>query len=95
MRLANDSHYGLSAAVVAGSEAEARRIADRIDAGVVSVQDTFLTFAGFGVAVWESFKFSGMGGRGSGMLPFLRKQAVLTNTGAPQCMVTQALKSTA
>jgi succinate-semialdehyde dehydrogenase / glutarate-semialdehyde dehydrogenase len=95
VRLANDSDYGLSAAVIAGTEAEARRIADRIEAGVVSVQDTFLTFAGFGVAEWESFKFSGMGGRGSGILPFLRKQAVLTNTGEPQCMVAQALEAIA
>jgi succinate-semialdehyde dehydrogenase/glutarate-semialdehyde dehydrogenase len=95
VRLANDSYYGLSAAVVAGSEAEARRIADRIDAGVVSVQDTFLTFAGFGVAEWDSFKFSGMGGRGSGILPFLRKQAVLTNTAAPACMVAESLRAIA
>jgi len=95
IRLANDSYYGLSAAVVAGTEAEARRIADRLEAGVVSVQDTFLTFAGFGVAEWESFKFSGMGGRGSGMLPFLRKQAVLINTGEVACMLAQPLRATA
>ena len=95
VRLANDSDYGLSAAVLAGEESEARRIADRIDAGVVSVQDTFLTFAGFGVAEWDSFKFSGMGGRGSGMLPYLRKQAVLTNTAAPACMIAESLKAIA
>jgi succinate-semialdehyde dehydrogenase / glutarate-semialdehyde dehydrogenase len=93
--LANDSYYGLSAAVIAGTEAEARRIADRIDAGVVSVQDTFLTFAGFGVAEWESFKFSGMGGRGAGMLGFMRKQAVLVNTGKPESMIEQPLRATA
>jgi len=90
VRLANDSCYGLSAAVLAGSEAEASAIARRIDAGVVSVQDTFLTFAGFGVAEWESFKFSGMGGR-SGMLSYLRKQAVLVNTGEPACLLEQPL----
>jgi succinate-semialdehyde dehydrogenase/glutarate-semialdehyde dehydrogenase len=95
VRLANDSYYGLSAAVLAGGEAEARRIADRIDAGVVSVQDTFLTFAGFGVAEWDSFKFSGMGGRGSAILAFLRRQAVLTNTAAPACMVAESLKAIA
>jgi succinate-semialdehyde dehydrogenase / glutarate-semialdehyde dehydrogenase len=95
VRLANDSYYGLSAAVVGGTEEEARRIADRIDAGVVSVQDTFLTFAGFGVAEWQSFKLSGMGGRGSGMLSFMRKQAVLVNTGEPQSMIEQPLRATA
>jgi len=93
--LANDTYYGLSAAVIGGSEEEARRIADRIEAGVVSVQDTFLTFAGFGVAEWESFKFSGMGGRGSNIMAFLRKQAVLTNTGEVACMVSTPLKATA
>jgi acyl-CoA reductase-like NAD-dependent aldehyde dehydrogenase len=95
VELANDTYYGLSAAVIAGSDAEARRIADRIDAGVVSVQDTFLTFAGFGVAEWESFKFSGMGGRGSGLGAFLRKQAVLVNTGQPESLIEEPLKATA
>ncbi len=95
VELANDTYYGLSAAVIAGSEAEARRIADRIDAGVVSVQDTFLTFAGFGVAEWESFKFSGMGGRGAGLGAFLRKQAVLVNTGQPESLIEEPLKATA
>ncbi|HTX24113.1 MAG TPA: aldehyde dehydrogenase family protein [Steroidobacteraceae bacterium] len=93
--LANDSHYGLSAAVIGGTEQEARRIADRLDAGVVSVQDTFLTFSGFGVAEWESFKFSGMGGRGAGMLSFMRKQAVLVNGGEPECMIERPLRATA
>jgi len=90
--LANDTYYGLSAAVIAGDEAEARAIADKIDAGVVSVQDTFLTFAGFGVADWESFKFSGMGGR-SGIPNYLRKQAILINTAEPECLITEKLKA--
>jgi succinate-semialdehyde dehydrogenase / glutarate-semialdehyde dehydrogenase len=94
VRLANDTYFGLSAAVIGGDEAEARRIADRIDAGVVSVQDTFLTFAGYGVAEWQSFKCSGMGGRGS-ILAYLRKQAVLTNTAAPACMLEERLKAIA
>jgi len=95
VRLANDTYYGLSAAVIAGSEAEARGIADRLEAGVVSVQDTFLTFAGFGVAEWESFKYSGMGGRSAGLLAFMRKQAVLINTAEPASMVEERLKATA
>ena len=95
IRLANDTYYGLSAAVIAGTEIEARRIADRLQAGVVSVQDTFLTFAGFGVAEWQSFKFSGMGGRGPGLASFMRKQAVLVNTGRPESLVDEPLKATA
>ena len=90
--LANDTYYGLSAAVVAGDETEARAIADRIEAGVVSVQDTFLTFAGFGVADWESFKLSGMGGR-SGITNYLRKQAILINTAEPACLLTEELQA--
>lgn len=92
VRLANDTYFGLSAAVIAGDETEARAIADRIDAGVVSVQDTFLTFAGFGVADWESFKFSGMGGR-SGIPNYLRKQAIMINTAEPECLITEQLKA--
>ncbi len=92
VRLANDTYFGLSAAVIAGTVEEARRIADRIDAGVVSVQDTFLTFAGYGAAEWESFKFSGLGGRG-GMLAFVKKQAVLINSAPPACMLTENLKA--
>jgi succinate-semialdehyde dehydrogenase/glutarate-semialdehyde dehydrogenase len=94
VRLANDTYFGLSAAVIGGDETEARRIADRIDAGVVSVQDTFLTFAGYGVAEWQSFKCSGMGGRGS-ILGYLRKSAVLTNTAEPACMLEERLKAIA
>ncbi|HXR89241.1 MAG TPA: aldehyde dehydrogenase family protein [Steroidobacteraceae bacterium] len=92
VQLANDTYFGLSAAVMAGTVEEARRIADRIDAGVVSVQDTFLTFAGYGAAEWESFKFSGLGGRG-GMLSFVKKQAILVNSAPPACMLTEHLKA--
>src|SRR6202044_3250825 len=83
IRLANDTYFGLSAAVIAGTQEEGRRIADRLDAGLVSVQDTFLTFAGFGAGLQaDSFKFSGMGSR-TGILAYLRNQAVLTNTAEP------------
>ncbi|MGH9717050.1 MAG: aldehyde dehydrogenase family protein [Candidatus Acidiferrales bacterium] len=91
--LANDTYYGLSAAVIAGSEEEARRIADQLDAGMVSVQDTFLTFAGFGAGLsGDSFNYSGMGPR-TGMLAFLRRQGVLINTGEAESMVEESLKA--
>jgi succinate-semialdehyde dehydrogenase/glutarate-semialdehyde dehydrogenase len=93
IRLANDSYFGLSAAVIAGTEDEARRIADRLDAGVVSVQDTFLTFAAFGAGLQsDSFKFSGIGTR-SGILAFIRKQGVLVNCAAPACLVEENLQA--
>jgi succinate-semialdehyde dehydrogenase/glutarate-semialdehyde dehydrogenase len=93
VRLANDTYFGLSAAVIAGTDEEARRLADRLDAGTVSVQDTFLTFAGFGAGLQpDAFKFSGMGSR-SGILAYLRNQAVLTNTTAPACIIEEELKA--
>ncbi len=93
IRLANDSYFGLSAAVIAGTEEEARRIADRLDAGMISIQDTFLTFAGFGAGLQsDSFKFSGMGSR-SGIMAFIRKQGVLINCAEPACLVEEHLQA--
>jgi succinate-semialdehyde dehydrogenase/glutarate-semialdehyde dehydrogenase len=90
VRLANDTSYGLSAAVIAGSEQEARRIADRIDAGTICIQDTFLTlFKTFDVES-DSFKFSGMGGSRTGpgsIMRFLRKQSLLINAADPASFV--------
>jgi acyl-CoA reductase-like NAD-dependent aldehyde dehydrogenase len=86
VRLANDTIYGLSAAVIAGSEEEARRIGKRINAGTVSLQDTFLTLAKTRDVESNSFNFSGMGGARTGpgsILRFLRKQAFLVNTTQP------------
>jgi succinate-semialdehyde dehydrogenase / glutarate-semialdehyde dehydrogenase len=93
VRLANDTYFGLSAAVIAGTQDEARRLADCLDAGTVTVQDTFLTFAGFSAGLQpDAFKFSGMGSR-TGILAFLRNQAILTNTAEPACMVEEDLKA--
>lgn len=86
VRLANDSMYGLSAAVIAGTEEEARRIGSRIDAGTISLQDTFLTLSKTRDVESNSFKFSGMGGARTGpgsILRFVRKQAFLANTAQP------------
>ena len=93
VRLANDTYFGLSAAVIAGTEQESRRIADRLDAGLVSIQDTFLTFAGFGAGLQtDAFKFSGMGSR-AGLLAFIRKQGVLINCAEPACLVEEQLEA--
>ncbi|MCS6946435.1 MAG: aldehyde dehydrogenase family protein [Steroidobacteraceae bacterium] len=83
--LANDGIYGLSAAVVAGSLAEAETIALRLDAGGVSLNDGALT-AIMHEAEKHSFKLSGMGGSRmgpAGYLRFFRKKALIRQTGVP------------
>jgi len=81
--LANDSAYGLSAAVVAGSLEEAEAIAPLLDVGAVSLQDGALTSM-VGDATNLSRKGSGLGPSrmgDSGMLRFLREQALIRQTG--------------
>jgi succinate-semialdehyde dehydrogenase / glutarate-semialdehyde dehydrogenase len=85
VRLANDSKYGLSAAVIAGTEAEAMRIGLQLDAGTINIQDTCLTFAKTLDVETNASKFSGIGGARTGpasILRFVRKQAYLTNKGS-------------
>lgn len=84
VRLANDSRYGLSAAVFAGTEVEARAVAARLDAGAVSINDAALTAMVYD-AEKNSFKLSGLGGSRmgpSGLARFLRKKALLINQAA-------------
>jgi len=83
--LANDTEFGLSAAVMAATEEEARAVASQIDAGNVSLQDAFLTFAAAN-AESDSFGASGMGGRRSGILRYIKRQAMLLNTAKPVCL---------
>ena len=88
--LANDSHYGLSAAVLAGSAEEAARIGERVNAGTVSLQDTFLTLFKTRDIGTNSFGDSGLGGDRTGpasILRFLRKKALLTQSASPAPLV--------
>ncbi|MBD2510460.1 aldehyde dehydrogenase family protein [Nostoc muscorum FACHB-395] len=81
--LANDSIYGLSAAVFA-SEAEALEIAQQIEAGAISINDAALT-AIMHEGEKNAFKFSGMGGSRMGaaaLKRFMRKKAILIKTNA-------------
>lgn len=83
--LANDSQYGLSAAVFAGTETEAEAIARRVNAGAISINDGALTGL-MHEAEKNSFKFSGLGGSrmgAAGMLRFFRKKALIFQTGQP------------
>lgn len=82
--LANDSIYGLSAAVFAESEAEALEIAHQIDAGAISINDAALT-ALMHEGEKNAFKFSGLGGSRMGaaaLKRFMRKKAILIKTNA-------------
>ncbi|MBE8992313.1 aldehyde dehydrogenase family protein [Nostoc sp. LEGE 12450] len=81
--LANDSIYGLSAAVFA-SEAEGLEIAQQIEAGAISINDAALT-AIMHEGEKNAFKFSGMGGSRMGaaaLKRFMRKKAILIKTNA-------------
>lgn len=85
VRLANDSAYGLSGAVFAGTVAEAEAVAVQLTVGAVSINDAALTSM-----VWEaeksSFRLSGLGASrmgASGLLRFFRKQALIRQSGAP------------
>jgi succinate-semialdehyde dehydrogenase/glutarate-semialdehyde dehydrogenase len=85
IELANEGVYGLSAAVIAGTLAEAEAIGRRIDAGGISLNDGSLT-AFVHEAEKHSFKLSGMGGSRmgpAGYLRFFRKKALIHQSGAP------------
>jgi acyl-CoA reductase-like NAD-dependent aldehyde dehydrogenase len=82
--MANDTTYGLSAAVLAGTTEEALAVADRIEAGAVSINDAALT-AVIRDGEKHSVKASGLGGSRMGpasLRRFLRRQAVLINERA-------------
>jgi acyl-CoA reductase-like NAD-dependent aldehyde dehydrogenase len=82
--LANDTIYGLSAAVFAGSTEEALEVAHHIDAGGISINDAGLT-ALIHEAEKNSHKFSGMGGSRMGaaaLKRFMRKKAFLIKTAS-------------
>jgi aldehyde dehydrogenase (NAD+) len=83
IRLANEGDYGLSANVLAGSEAEANAIAERLDAGFVSINDVSMS-SFVSDFEWEGFRFSGLGRSRMGppgIARYLRTKAIVTNRG--------------
>lgn len=77
--LANDGHYGLSAAVFAATVDEALGVAHHLEAGGVSVNDVCLTGL-VPEAEKNSFKLSGLGGSRMGpssVRRFLRQRAII------------------
>jgi acyl-CoA reductase-like NAD-dependent aldehyde dehydrogenase len=84
VRLANDTQFGLTASVIAGTSDEAMAIGRRLNAGGVFLQDTFLTFAKLGTFGSDSFGCSGYGAPRIGpesLRRFLRRKSLLTQTG--------------
>ncbi|MFY8094672.1 MAG: aldehyde dehydrogenase family protein [Niveispirillum sp.] len=83
--LANDSQYGLSAAVFAADLDQAAAVGRLLVAGAVSLNDAALT-ALFHEAPKQSFRDSGLGPSRMGMegyTRFFRRQALIAQTGRP------------
>lgn len=79
VRLANDSDYGLSATVFSGSRARAERIARRLDAGAVNINDVFGNL--FTLSLPQGgWKQSGVGRRNGAdaVLKYSRPQAIVS-----------------
>jgi succinate-semialdehyde dehydrogenase/glutarate-semialdehyde dehydrogenase len=82
LELANDSQYGLSAAVFAATPAAGREFAAQLKVGAVSINDAALT-ALVHEFEHDAFGLSGLGASRAGLSAyrrFTREQAVLTNT---------------
>ena len=81
--LANSSDYGLSANVFAGSEAEAIAIAERLDAGFISVND--VSMSSFVTDFeWEGLNLSGLGRSRMGppgIARYLKTKAIVSQRG--------------
>ncbi|MCH9696004.1 MAG: aldehyde dehydrogenase family protein [Gammaproteobacteria bacterium] len=84
LQLANETHYGLSAAVFAPSEDAAIEFAEKIDAGGISINDAGMTAMIF-EARKNAYKMSGIGPSrmgSTGMTRFFRQKALYLNRGA-------------
>lgn len=80
IKLANDSDYGLTASVWTNDIQRGRRVAERIDAGTVMVNEVFYTH-GIAQTPWGGLKQSGLGrthGR-AGLLELVHAQHIHVN----------------
>jgi len=85
VRLANASEYGLSGCVFSRDVERAKRIAGRLNAGAISINDAALTGMVHD-APKQSFGYSGLGGSRMGkpsLQRFYRMQAYLISDGTP------------
>lgn len=80
IRLANDSEFGLTASVWTRDHARGRRVAERIEAGSVCINEVLYTH-GIGQTPWGGFKNSGRGrthGR-EGLMELVQPQHIHEN----------------
>jgi acyl-CoA reductase-like NAD-dependent aldehyde dehydrogenase len=79
VRLANDTRYGLSASVFAGSSRRGEEIARRIEVGAVNVNDVLTTYFAVGVPM-GGWKQSGIGFRHGayGIKKFVRPESIVS-----------------
>jgi succinate-semialdehyde dehydrogenase/glutarate-semialdehyde dehydrogenase len=80
IRLANDSEFGLTASVWTSDRARGRRVAEKIQAGSVCINEVLYTH-GIGTTPWGGFKNSGRGrthGR-EGLMELVQPQHIHTN----------------
>lgn len=85
VRLANDTVYGLTAAVFGPTAEQATEVAARVNAGAVSINDTDLPRAITLDGEKMAFGMSGIGGSRYGastMLRYVRKKALIRNHGS-------------
>jgi succinate-semialdehyde dehydrogenase/glutarate-semialdehyde dehydrogenase len=80
---ANDSEFGLNASVFSGSRSRARRVADRITAGSVNINEGYRSSFGSIDAPMGGMKHSGLGRRNGreGLLRFVDSRTVAEATG--------------
>ncbi len=80
IRLANDSRYGLSASVWTSDPARGERVARKLEAGAVNINDAMANGFHFGLPM-PGWKDSGIGARNGGaegILKYCRAQAITT-----------------
>jgi len=86
---ANDSEFGLSAAVVGPDLQQALAFAEQLEVGAISINDAALTSFVF-EAEKQAFKSSGLGASrmgAAGLTRFLRRKSLLIQSGAPLAFI--------
>ena len=79
IRLANDSHYGLGAAVFSRDVAQAEAIARRVHAGAVTINDALVNYTALELPMGGAKPDSGVGHRhgAGGIRKYCRQQSLL------------------
>jgi acyl-CoA reductase-like NAD-dependent aldehyde dehydrogenase len=81
VRLANDSHYGLSASVWTRSEARAREVTRRLDVGAVNINDVMANLLALPLphAGWKQSGLGARNGGAHGIRKYCRRTATTSN----------------